>query len=554
MKLRKRETAFGGGSVRKSNRGSFAAYAGIISYMIVLGIRIPISVVIGDAGIGLFAPAFELYTLTALFFTYGISRTMTGLIRYRMKREQYKNARKVFHTAVKISTLTALVIALVVVITSGFLAEDVFLEAMSRRALIAAAPAVVLAALISSLRGYFNGCGFGPLVAWSQYIEKTAMLIAGLIGGRISYEYGQKAAALLKNDSAASAYGAQGAIWGIVIAELITLIYLSVVFIFHTGTWKRQLMQDGGRRMESGGEITGMLIGNSIPMILVVLLSNLFMAVDQRFFNYCMNIKELGGTRTAGWGSYYGKYAVLTGIGAALVCLAVQWSIGRIASSYDRDEYRLMRERIGGAMKKLCIVAFPAAIYLAVLAESFITGLYLGEDSQAVSILRQGTVVILFYGAAWMFGQMMMKMRMIRELLFTLAAAFAVHILAAVLLVRNGHLGAEGILYSVILYTGVLAVLSFVLVGKRVGYKPELLYSVAFPAVSSAVSGLVILLLNKLLFGLLGALPTLLITCLIGTVIYMVLLILLHVINEGELLEMPLGRVWITIGRLFGVM
>jgi len=143
---------------------------------------------------------------------------------------------------------------------------------------------------------------------------------------------------------------------------------------------------------------------------------------------------------------------------------------------------------------------------------------------------------------------------MIRELLFTLAAAFAVHILAAVLLVRNGHLGAEGILYSVILYTGVLAVLSFVLVGKRVGYKPELLYSVAFPAVSSAVSGLVILLLNKLLFGLLGALPTLLITCLIGTVIYMVLLILLHVINEGELLEMPLGRVWITIGRLFGVM
>lgn len=554
MGLRKRETSFSGGRLPKNNRNSIATNAGIITYMLLLGMRIPLAGLIGDAGVGLLAPAFELYMLITLLFTYGISRTMTGLIRYRMKRGQFKNAGKIFYASLKISLFFGIPVALITAVFSGLLAEDVFLEAMSGRALLMAAPIAILSALISVFRGHFNGNGFGPLVVYSQYIEKITMLIAGIVGGRLYYDYGRKVSALLKNDMAACAYGAQGVMLGIMIAELLTLIYLLVVFAFIFGSWKRQMMQDSGRRTESSGEILSMLLGNGLPMVLFILLSNSFMMIDQRFFNYCMNRKEQGDIRTAAWGAYYGKYAVLIGIGAALVCLAVHSSIGKIAAAYDREEYRMMRERIGLSVKKACVVAFPTAVILAVLAESFISGLYKGENEQAVLAVRQGTVVVFFYGIAYLFGQMMLKMRMMKELLFCLAAAFAAHILAAFLFVQKGLLGMNGIVYSIILYTGALAILMFILVSRRVSYKQEWLYSFVFPAGAAAVSGLVVMLIDKVLFVLVGAVPTLIIGCLVGLILYMVLIIILHVVNEGELSEMPFGGLWVAIGRLIGVL
>ena len=508
--------------------------AGIITYMLMLGMRIPLAGIIGDAGLGLLAPAFELYMIVMLIFSYGISRTMTGLIRYRVKRGQYKNAGRVFHMALRLSLLLGLALALVLAVGAGFLSETVFLETMSSRVILLTAPAAVLTALVSVFRGFLNGNGYGTLAAWSQYIEKIAMLIAGIVCGRLSYGYGRKVAALLKNDMPAYANGAFGVMIGILIAELLTLVYLLAVYALSSGSWKSLQMQDAGRRTESGGEVMRMLLGNGFPMVLVVLLSNSFMMIDQRFFNYCMNRREMGDVRTAIWGSYYGKYAALTGIGTAFVCLAVHGSVGKIAVSYDKEEYRLMRDRIGVAVKKICVTAFPT--------------------EQAVLVLRQGTIVIFFYGIAWLFCQLMMKMRMARELLFCLAVSFAVHILAAFLLVRNGLLGAEGTVYSVILFTGVLAVLGFVLVSRRVSYKQEWLYSFAFPAAAAAVSGLAAMLLDRLLFAAVGAIPTLLISWLVGMVLYMVLVVLLHVVNEGELSEMPLGGIWIAVGRLLGVL
>ena len=74
-------------------------YAGIISYIILLLMRIPLSKVIGDAGIGLFAPAYEIFFLITIFTSYCMTRTMAGIIRYRVKRDQYKNAKRAFRAA-----------------------------------------------------------------------------------------------------------------------------------------------------------------------------------------------------------------------------------------------------------------------------------------------------------------------------------------------------------------------------------------------------------------------------------------------------------------------
>ncbi|MDE6214155.1 MAG: oligosaccharide flippase family protein, partial [Lachnospiraceae bacterium] len=335
----------------KNLKNRIVLSAGIVSYMILLFMRIPLSRVIGDAGVGLFAPALELFLLTALVTSYGMSRALAGIMRYRVKRERYRNARKVFRTGFFMNLFLGAVMALVLLFFSAWIADVLVLEHLCRMALLAAAPAVFLSALTGSFRGYFNGYGMGVLVAHSLYIEKIALFIGAMFGGRICYTYGLKVAALKQTEAHAYAYGAAGAVLGLLFSQIVTLLYLMFVYIIYAGSMRGRPGQDSSRRAETQFEIQRMLLSNLVPLAVVVLLSNLFMLVDQRFLNYCMNVTEQGDIRTALWGSYYGKFAVLIGLGAGLSCLFVQGLIGKISSSYDREEYRGMRERLGQAVR-----------------------------------------------------------------------------------------------------------------------------------------------------------------------------------------------------------
>ena len=554
MKILKREVSPDKNNAQREYRNNMTAYAGIIAYIISLGLRIPLCIIIGDEGVGLLAPAFELFTLITLLFSQGISKTLTGMLRYRVKREQYKSARRIFDVAFKLSIFISVIAAVVLVVASGIISDTLILEPMSKKAVMAAAPAIILAALVNVFRGYFNGNGFGVLVVHSQYIEKIAMFIMAIFGGRLMYDYGLKVSALLKQETPAYAYAALGVMLGIMISELVTLIYLLFVFAIYSGTWKKQLAQDGTRRVENSEEVMRSILSNSLPFALLVIICNSFMLIDQRFFNYCINRMVPGEPRAALWGAYYGKTAVFIGICAALVCLALYGYVGKIVSAHEKEEYRMMRDRIGNAIKTLCIFAIPITVFMAVMADAFVNGIFIGENETVISLIRQGSVIIFFYAAAYLFGQIMLKVHMVKEFLISLAISFVLHIAALFLLLKVSLMGAEGIVYSVIIFTGVLAVLCFVFIIRTLKYRQDWLYSVLFPALSACVAGLLVMLLKKLLLPLAGSILTLLVSGVIAAFLYILLLMILRVISEAELSRLPLSNLWLLLGKMIGIM
>lgn len=540
--------------MNKNVKNQMVLTAGIWSYIILLLMRIPLSRVIGDAGMGLFAPAFELFWLITLFTSYSMTKAMTGIIRYRVKREQYKNAGKVFRTAFFIDFVVSIVLAAVLVVLARVLADILFLESLSRMAILVTAPVIIFAALIGTFRGYFNGYGLGVLVAHSQYIEKIAMVVCVLVCGNLFHAYGEKVTLLLKADDYTYAYGALGAMIGVLLSQIITILYLLVIYVIYSGSLKRKLAQDNSKRMETQYGLQRMLLNNSIPIALIAVLFNAFMMIDQRMFNYCMNKKEMGEVRTALWGSYYSKFAVLIGIGAALICLSVYALVGKISNAYEKEEYRVMRERIGKAVRKVCIVAFPMAIYLAVLAEPVVKCLYKGMTDEVFVWVQKGAVLIVLYGFGFLFGQLLYKLHMVRELVFTTMISLAVHVASAYLMVQKAMLGADGVIYSLILFFLMYAALNFLLVGRNLKYRQEWIADVAFPAAAACVSGIVVMLLNKLLYGSVGALITIAIACVAGLFLYVLLLMILKVIGEAEISRMPFGFFFLMLGRNIGIL
>lgn len=528
--------------------------AGLWTYMIWLLMRIPLSRVIGDAGMGLVAPAFELFWLVALFTSYSMSRAMAGSIRYRVKREQYRNAGKVFKAAFVINLIVSVVLALLFVLLARVMADILFLESLSRMALLAVAPVIIFSALIGTFRGYFSGYGLGVLVAHSQYLEKITMVVCTLICGNIFYSYGEKVTVLLKADNYVYAYGALGVMTGVLLSQMITILYLLVIYVIYSGTLKGKIGQDNSRKMETQYSLQRLLLNNSVPLALIAIMANILILIDQRMFNYCMNKSDMGQVRTALWGSYYSKFAVLIGVGAAFVCLSIHSLTGKIYNAYEKEEYRVMREWIGKAVRRICITAFPIAIYMAVLSEAVVKCFYKGMTNETVVWVQKGAVLILLYGFSFLFGQLLYKLHMVKELLITTVISLVIHVLAAYLMIQKAMMGADGVVYSLILFFLSETVLGFLLVSRNLKYRQEWITDVAFPAAAACVSGLVVLLLNKLLFGSVGAAITIVIGCLAGVFLYIMLLMVLKVIGEAELSRMPFGFFFLMLGRNMGIL
>lgn len=528
--------------------------AGLWTYMIWLLMRIPLSRVIGDAGMGLVAPAFELFWLVALFTSYSMSRAMAGSIRYRVKREQYRNAGKVFKAAFVINLIVSVVLALLFVLLARVMADILFLESLSRMALLAVAPVIIFSALIGTFRGYFSGYGLGVLVAHSQYLEKITMVVCTLICGNIFYSYGEKVTVLLKADNYVYAYGALGVMTGVLLSQMITILYLLVIYVIYSGTLKGKIGQDNSRKMETQYSLQRLLLNNSVPLALIAIMANILILIDQRMFNYCMNKSDMGQVRTALWGSYYSKFAVLIGVGAAFVCLSIHSLTGKIYNAYEKEEYRVMREWIGKAVRRICITAFPIAIYMAVLSEAVVKCFYKGMTNETVVWVQKGAVLILLYGFSFLFGQLLYKLHMVKELLITTVISLVIHVLAAYLMIQKAMMGADGVVYSLILFFLSETVLGFLLVSRNLKYRQEWITDVTFPAAAACVSGLVVLLLNKLLFGSVGAAITIVIGCLAGVFLYIMLLMVLKVIGEAELSRMPFGFFFLMLGRNMGIL
>lgn len=531
--------------------------AGIISYMLLLFLRIPLSRFIGDEGVGLFAPAFELFILTTMVTTYGMSNAVAGIIRYRVKRERYRNADKAFRTAFVMNLFLGTVMALFLLLFSSWIAEVIVLERLARMAVMAAAPSVFFAALVGIFRGYFNGYGMGVLTAHSQYIEKAAMLVGAILGGRAFYGYGQKVAALYQVEAHSYAYGALGAMLGVFASQVIALLHLLLVYVIYAGAFKGRLGQDNSRRAETRFEIQRMLVINMAPAAAAAFLSNLFMMVDQRCFNYCMNVTEQGSVRTAQWGSYYGKFAPLLGICAAVSCLSVHGLTGKIANAYEREEYRSMRERMGRAVRDASMVSFPAAVYAAVLGKPLAVCCYGRTTAQSAVLagwLQKGAVLVVLFTFSFLFGQILYKMRMVREMFVAAAASFAVHLAAAYFMTQRLHMGVDGLLCALILFFGIYMVLAFVFLNRRVKYRPDWFAGILFPLAAAAVSGLLVYLLNMLLSGVAGAPLCIIVSLAVGLFFHILALMLMRVIGEVELQEMPLGFLFIMLGRMTGIL
>ena len=528
--------------ITKANRGSrgkrreWMMNVGLIAYLIGLALRIPLSRMIGDKGMGFYAGALELYILLSVVFSYGVSRALAALVKYRVRREMFKSVKRVYRNVMIFTMAAGALLTVGTGLFSRFLSQTVLLEERASMAVLAIAPAVFLSAVTGVMRGYFQGMGSMLPTVHSRMLEKVMQFGGSLLFGAALYAYGEKVAALKKSSEFAPAYGAMGAALGVSVACFFCLLHLLFLRMVYAGTFKQQLMRDNTKYAESNAQIFLTFFQTSLPHILCALLYNMNYVVDQRIFNYAMNVKEKGDLRAAHWGIYYGKYSTVIGI-AAVVCACVA-AVGtpRIVQLQEKQETREAQFRFGNLMHYVAIFTIPCAVWLAVLAEPIVGVLFTGDTETAVSLIRSGSVLIVLFPFAYQ-----------RYVIFGGLGAFLLHLLVLFVLVSATDAGIHAVVWGMAIFWLAVCAAGYLGIMRYLSYTPDWIRFFVIPAACAGVSGLVALLLCKLLMGLIGKALTLVICLVLCIVIYNVLLVLLKGVREDELREMPAGGILLRL-------
>ncbi|MDE7405189.1 MAG: hypothetical protein K2M81_08790, partial [Lachnospiraceae bacterium] len=114
---------------RKKTTSTRRDYYMIVTLLALVGMlifRIPLEHLIGDNGIAYFGLANEIYLVVAGTVSYGLSEAVAVLVRYRVKREQFKSAGKVLSSALLLGGSIGLVLSVLFGFLGHSLAEKVF--------------------------------------------------------------------------------------------------------------------------------------------------------------------------------------------------------------------------------------------------------------------------------------------------------------------------------------------------------------------------------------------------------------------------------------------
>lgn len=538
--------------VRKTGKGRRREWVlgiGLMVYLIGLVVRIPLTRIIGDKGIGFFAAGMEIFGLINAVMCYGISKAVAILVKYRVKRDMYKSARKIYRSAMFFTMLFSVLAALFVFFFSEFIAQTFVLEYRGYLAIAAIAPAILLSGLLGVMRGYLQGMGAMMPAVHSRLLEKFVMFVAGLVLAAAMFSYGEKVAALLRNTEYAAAYGAMGASIGVSVACGIGVLYLLLIKLVYAGTFKQQLMGDTAKYVESNGQVISTFFSAALPYMLCALLYNMNYLVDQRVFNYAMNKQEKGSIRAAHWGVYYGKYSVVIGIIAILCTMASISGIPKIAQMYDKQEYGEVKYRIGSAVHNLAFLTIPCAVWAAVLAKPIVSMLFTGDQDTAVKLLQAGSGVIIFFTFGYFLMLLMQRIHKIRMVILGGLAAFLIHLIFLFILISSTELGIVAVVLGILVFWLAVCVTGFIGIVQYMQYSPEWIRTFGVTTAASGVSGLAGLLLSRVMLSWAGGIATSLICIIVCILIYLVLMIVLRGIREDELEDMPGGRIIIVLAE-----
>lgn len=530
-------------------QGTILAAASILTRIMGIAFRIPLTRIIGDEGIGAYSNAYEIYNLALLLSTYSIPIAVSKLVSAREYKKEYINSYRVFQTAMVFAVVAGTIASLVTYFGAEYFSETLFKSASSAIPLKYLAPTIFVFAVMGVLRGFYQGKNTMLPTAISQLLEQLFHVVVGLIA----------AVAFMKiyaDSEYRVAYGAAGGTFGTLIGAAVSLLFLGAVFVMYYPTLKRRFRKDCGAEVEDYQTLLRLVLITILPIILNQTLYSVSGTLDSTLLNSVLDSKGVSEeVRLVYWGRYSSKYRLLANLPLSIASAIGVAIIPNIVRAYTERNQQLLHEKTAQAVKFNMMIAIPCAFGLAVLAKPIMLLLFNDTTEMTINLMQWGAAAILLYAYSTTTSNVLQGLSLLRYPVLHAGVGIVIYVIIDYILLSFFDWGVYALLVGHTIFPLIVSVLNGLRIRIETGYCQEWKRTFVMPSICS---GIMAVLAYFLYLGIhtitKSVLISLIISILFAAVIYFILMILTKTLSEKELYDLPMGGRMVRVAKKFGIL
>ncbi len=329
--------------------------AGFISKVLGALYRIPLARLIGDEGIGLYQMAYPIYTTILAMATAGIPVAISILVSRKETQGFTGDSKKLFKISLLVLFGFGIILTVLVMQSAHMLATYVLKNEQAYYPILAVAPAIFFAGLMSVFRGYFQGYQSMIPTAVSQVVEQLFRVTAVIILAYLLFPLGLE-------------FAAAGATFGAVVGGIAGLIVLTIYYYRFKkaeGINGRELIYSGASSINLAKDMIKLAVPVSFGAVVLPLVQILDAVIVPRRL---MAISYTTSEATALYGQLSGMAAVLISLPTIFTISIATSLVPAISEALTQKDNRLLNERLNYGFRAAMIISLPCAVGLYVLA------------------------------------------------------------------------------------------------------------------------------------------------------------------------------------------
>lgn len=518
-------------------QGSILAIAGILVRFIGLLYKVPMIRILGQEGIGYYNTAYEIYNIGLILSSYSLPLAMSKLIAARRVRRQYQDIRRVFFSGLTVSAAAGGLMTLLLLLGGDFITTVIFKSPSSALPLKVMAPTIFVFSIMGVIRGYFQGQGNMVPTSVSQIIEQVVHAAVSIAA---SYAFMVWFASRPNPKS----YGAAGGTLGTLCGAVAALIYLAIRMLCFQRRNARTLRRPQKIHVETWGNVYSALFLTLTPIILSQFVYQLSGSVDNSMFGQIMDAKGLTETQRATLlGVYGGEYRLLSNVPVAIASSLGASMIPSIVQSRTCHRLKEVRYKIRMTIKFNMLLAIPCAVGMGVLAGPIMELIFHDNSELSANLMRIGAPAVVFFSLSTVTNAVLQGIDRMSKSVSHSAISLVLHMILVYVMLAYLDWNVYGLVIGNVTFALVVCILNWFSIKRALRYRQEILTTFLLPLLASLFMGGAALGIYYGTFSLTQKNSiSMLVTVPFAMMVYAVLILLLRVVTEEELPQMPFGR------------
>ena len=534
-------------------QGSILAIASMVSRIIGLVYRVPLTNIIGKTGNDYYGTAYTVYNIVLIVSSYSLPLAVSKIVSSRMAVGEVENVRRSFIGSLVFALLSGGIGMMIV-----FVFADTFTSwlktPLAAPALRVLAPVILIVAIVGVIRGFFQGMHTMIPSAISQVIEQIVNAIVSVVAAYYLFNYGLRAGAILGSKKKYSAsYGAAGGTLGTAMGALASLLFMLFILLLYRSVFRKKLRKSrrSRRNVESYTTVFRVLIFTIIPVLLSTAVYNLFAISEMFIFKNVVHLQGYNPHQVSvWWGVYAGEVSVLKNIPISVASALAASSVPAIAASYRKNDMNEVNHQIMSATRFISVIAFPCAIGLFVLAHPILLLLFHDADKTSALMLMVSVISVPFFCLSTLTNGLLQGINRMTEPVKNAAITLVCHAVFLLLLLEVFNANIYGVQIALLFYGVLMSLLNRLSLRRYTRARQDITKTYLLPLLASMIMGICVYISYKLVHLITNSNPvSTFIAIAVGVFTYFVAIIKVRGITEEELRKFPKGYKLVDLAK-----